>query len=102
MMPAVLPGTASAAIFEEAWAALDAREATIGEVSQAPSIGQALARLRDRLRSDGWIRELDRRTRAEGFHVLHDWDGKADHVNPDIIPIDVLNYVAIAFDGRPD
>ncbi len=105
-MPAVLPGTASAAIFEEACASLEAalaaREATIGEVSQAPSIGQALARLRDRLRSDGWIRELDRRTRAEGFHVLHDWDGKADHVNPDIIPIDVLNYVAIAFDGRPD
>ena len=27
------------------------------------------------------------------FTSLHDWDGKADHVNDDIIPVDVLDYL---------
>lgn len=77
-------------------AALDpaARRATVADVAAAHTLGDALIRLRDRLRCDGWIRDFDRRTRDEGFHVLHDWDGKSDAVNPDIIPIDVLNYVA--------
>jgi len=70
-----------------------ARRAVVADVSRGGNLGDALIRLRDRLRCDGWIREFDRRTRAEGFHVLHDWDGKADTVNPDIIPIDMLNYV---------
>jgi hypothetical protein len=105
MIAAVSSETASGTLFDSACATLDgalgggARGAIVAEVSAAPTIDQALARLRDRLRSDGWIRELDRRTRAEGFHVLHDWDGKADHVNPDIIPVDVLNYAAVAFAG---
>jgi hypothetical protein len=46
-----------------------------------------------RIDLDDAIAKLDRRTRQDGFHVLHDWDGKADHVNPDIIPVDVLDYV---------
>ena len=25
---------------------------------------------------------------------MHDWDGIADHVNPDMIAIDVLHYIA--------
>ena len=100
MMTAVTSGLASSTVFDSACASLDvalrgeARRAIVEEVASAQPLGDALVRLRDRLRSDGWIREFDRRTRAEGFHVLHDWDGKADHVNPDIIPIDVLNYVA--------
>jgi hypothetical protein len=100
MMTAVTFPIASEALFDDACASLDAvlrgdaRRAIVDEVSAASPLSEALVRLRDRLRSDGWIREFDRRTRAEGFHVLHDWDGKADHVNPDIIPIDVLNYVA--------
>jgi len=99
-MTAVSSGLASSTVFDSACASLDAalrgdaRRAIVEDVASAQPLGDALVRLRDRLRSDGWIRELDRRTRAEGFHVLHDWDGKADHVNPDIIPIDVLNYVA--------
>src|SRR6185295_8452496 len=36
---------------------------------------------------------FDRRTRDDGFHVLNDWDGKADTVNEDIIPVDVLHYL---------
>lgn len=43
---------------------------------------------------DRIIRKYDADTRREGFHVLHDWDGKADHVNEHIIPIDVLDYIA--------
>ena len=102
MMAAVTLGTAApGTLFDSACALLDvalrggARRAIVEEVSAAHPFGEALARLRDRLRSDGWIREFERRTRAEGFHVLHDWDGKADHVNPEIIPVDVLNYVAL-------
>jgi len=71
-----------------------ARRAIVSDAANGRGLAEALARLRDRLRCDGWIREFDRRTRADGFHVLHDWDGKADTVNPDIIPIDVLDYVA--------
>ena len=76
-------------------AALDpaARSAIVADVLRARTLGDALIRLRDRMRADGWIREFDRVTRDEGFHVLHDWDGTSEAVNPDIIPVDVLNYV---------
>ena len=30
-----------------------------------------------------------------GFHLLHDWDGKADRVNEDIIPVDVLHFLGV-------
>ena len=65
----------------------------------------ALRRLRAGMRDHSWkavgrridldevAGKYDRRTRQDGFHVLHDWDGKADHVNDDIIPVDVLDYV---------
>jgi hypothetical protein len=65
----------------------------------------ALRRLRDVMRGnvmktrgrrvdlDAAVTDLDRRTRQDGFHVLHDWDGKADSVNHDSIPIDVVNYL---------
>ena len=39
------------------------------------------------------VRDYDRLTRDEGFHALHDWDGVAAHVNPDTIPVDVLDYI---------
>ena len=84
-------------------AALDGgrRTALMAELSSAPNFSAALEWLRDRMRCDGWVREFDRRTRAEGFHVLHDWDGKADAVTPDIIPVDVLNYVGAARGHQP-
>src|SRR5688572_10761496 len=37
---------------------------------------------------------FDGRTRAEGFHILHDWDGVSQQTNPDIIPVDVLHFLA--------
>ena len=75
------------------------------DVSRAPLLGQALTRLRESLRTntftsgavqiylDKWITAYDAHTRAEGFHVLHDWDGVAQQVNPDSIPVDVLNFL---------
>ena len=33
--------------------------------------------------------------------MLHDWDGKADHVNDDIIPVDVLDYLTTQRGGEP-
>jgi len=41
---------------------------------------------------DGVIAELDARTRRDGFHVLHDWDGRAGRVNPETIPVDVATF----------
>lgn len=40
------------------------------------------------------IERYDGRSRAEGFHAMHDWDGVSDRVNPQSIPIDVLSYIA--------
>jgi hypothetical protein len=69
-------------------------------------LGQALMKIRDAMRANVWrtadlrldfdkfVRAYDTRTRDEGFHVLNDWDGIADSVNEDIIPVDVLHYLA--------
>ena len=91
------------------------RRQAVSELSGAPNLARALTRLRDGLAAHvlaaggrkvsfgGVIADFDRRTRADGFHVLHDWDGKADRVNPDTIPVDVLNYlIARGGDGEPD
>lgn len=86
-------------------AALALRAAVVEEAADARTLGESLRRLRERLRlhvvSAGAARvdlapvvaACDRRTRADGFHVLHDWDGRAEQVNPETIPIDVLDYV---------
>ncbi len=75
------------------------------DLSSAPTLAAGLTRLRDWMQSDVWrvaggsldlaraVRRLDRLTRDEGFHALHDWDGIADHVNPDTITVDVLDFV---------
>ena len=70
------------------------------------TLGHALLGLRDAMRAnrfravgqqiflDRVISSFDGRTRAEGFHILHDWDGVSQQSNPDIIPIDVLHFIA--------
>jgi hypothetical protein len=75
------------------------------DAATSKDFGQALVRLRDSMRANAWsagpqrinleriVNTFDVRTRHDGFHVLHDWDGKADKVNEDIIPVDVLNYL---------
>jgi len=82
-----------------------ARQEIVAEAARAKNLGAALLRLRDSMRAnefkagphqvflDRMIRTYDGRTRAEGFHVLHDWDGVSQQVNPDIIPVDVLHFL---------
>jgi hypothetical protein len=75
----------------------DARARLVADLARSKPFARALARLREHLRSnsfDAFISQLDHRTRQEGFHALHDWDGKAEHVLGEIIPVDVLDYVA--------
>jgi hypothetical protein len=83
-----------------------ARDAIVDEFAGAGTLGAALKPLRDAMRAnqfrvrghqiflDRAITAYDGRTRAEGFHILHDWDGVAQQTNPDIIPIDVLQFLA--------
>ena len=84
-----------------------ARSAILDEVSgSAASLGRAFTRLGGCMQSNVWlrgpdeidlqktVRELDRRTRQDGFHVLNDWDGKAARVNEETIPLDVLRYLS--------
>jgi hypothetical protein len=90
-----------------------ARQEIVAELTQSKDFRTALFRLRDSMRSHAWkagtqtialgktVKTFDGRTRDEGFHVLHDWDGKADTVNEDIIPVDVLHYLIDTRGGEP-
>ena len=96
--------------FDEACRLLDTaltggvRRQIVAEAAAAKH-GRALVALRDAMRADvvkaggrrfdfaPFVRAFDRRSRADGFHVLHDWDGRADAVNADTIPVDVANYL---------
>jgi hypothetical protein len=83
----------------------DARRQIVDDASGASDLAGALGRLRENLRAHAWksvsppidlertIRKYDKRTRGDGFHALHDWDGIADKVNPETIPVDVLDYL---------
>jgi hypothetical protein len=82
------------------------RSEIIAEAAAAGTQGDALRHMRQAMRSHVWrtassaldlervIQRYDRRTRQVGFHVLNDWDGIADRVNEDTIPVDVLHYLA--------
>ena len=96
--------------FREACDALEtllrgpARREIVADLASAADMRAAMTRLAAAMRAHHWrvpgqrwplgpfVHALDRLTRAEGFHVLHDWDGIADKVNEDIIPLDVLHY----------
>jgi hypothetical protein len=83
-----------------------ARREIVDDFASAASLGAALKPLGEAMRAnqfrarghqiflDRAITSYDGRTRGEGFHILHDWDGVAQQTNPDIIPIDVLQFVA--------
>jgi len=106
-------------MFDDACAALDQalagsfRRDVVAEAAAARDLRDALLRLRDSMRSHAWkasgrqlnfgriVKTFDRRTRDDGFHVLNDWDGKADTVNDDIIPVDVLHYLIDTRGGDP-
>jgi hypothetical protein len=89
------------------------RRAVLDSVSGSKDFGTALRRLRVSMRGHSWkagaeridlddvVSKFDRQTRQEGFHALNDWDGKADHVNKDIIPVDVLDYLIVKRGPEP-
>ena len=74
-------------------------------VRTSATLGDALGPLRLAMRTHTWagdsqrltmaraVQTADAATRDEGFHALNDWDGIADHVNVDIVPVDVLDFV---------
>lgn len=107
--------------FDEACAQLEValggplRQHIVGEVAKARNAVRAMERLRECMRSDVWeagqtrvdlagaIPAFDRRARQDGFHAIHDWDGKAERVNDDTIAIDMLNYaIERRGTGAPD
>jgi len=81
------------------------RQQILIDLAKAKTLPEALARLRDSMRSHTFrlgterldlgptIRMLDSKTREDGFHILQDWDGKAEKLNEEIIPVDVLNFL---------
>jgi len=101
--------------FDEACAALETaltgslRQDIVDAAARLQPLGRALGELRSGMRSHHWraanrpvdlgplIDDLDRRTRADGLHVLYDWDGKAGRVTPNSIAGDV---VELAIDVR--
>jgi hypothetical protein len=84
----------------------DARSRVIGGiVAKSRNLADALQRLRVAFRShtfhagpvqfalESTVRRLDIRTQQDGFHVLRDWDGKADRLLDELIAVDVLDYM---------
>jgi hypothetical protein len=83
-----------------------ARADIVAAAARVPRMPDALAVLADGVSrhvfatSEGVVRfakvvdRFDGQTRAEGFHVMHEWDGVSDRVNATSIPVDVLNYIA--------
>ena len=96
--------------FSDACAALqealstDVRRDIVAEAARSKSFDRAARRLRDGMRlhrfeaagrslfTGRFVKQLDDRTREDGFHALHDWDGKADRFNDDSIPVEVANF----------
>ena len=99
-------------ILEEALSS-DARQQILSDIYKSKNFTKSLFRLRESMRANSFktdtgqlslnkfIKNLDNRTREEGFHVLHDWDGKADKLNKEIIPVDLLNYLLTTSGGHP-
>ncbi len=90
-----------------------ARREIVHEALTSPDMHRALLRLRHGMRSNLWktqtqaftlerfVQKYDTRTRQEWFHALHDWDGKADRVNENTIPVDVLDYLIAQRSAEP-
>jgi len=89
------------------------RREVVAAAAAAPDAHAALVRVREQMRTHRWgggrarvamdalIRDYDDRTRRDGMHILHDWDGKADHVNPNTIAVDVTSFLVDRSAGEP-
>jgi hypothetical protein len=77
------------------------------------SMRRGIDYLVERMRSHSWgaagrdftlapaIDALDQATRAEGLHVLHDWNGKEDRVTDDSIAVASLKFASEHIGDRP-
>lgn len=99
-------------VFDRACAALTQaldgsfRRDLVAAASRSRTLGPGLSQIGGAMRSHVWraggitidladaIDALDQATRVEGFHVLHDWDGKAARVTPNSIAVDMLEFTA--------
>jgi hypothetical protein len=91
-----------------------ARARILDDLCKAGDFTQALLRLRDGMRANAWraggerinldgaLETYDSEARRSGFHVRHDWDGQADRVNEDTIPVDVVTFMLDKRTGPPD
>jgi hypothetical protein len=95
-----------------------ARDEIVTDICRSKNLPASLLLLRRAMRSNSFktrkskisldkvVKGLDAKARDDGFNVLHDWDGKADKLNQEIIPVDVLNYALTAGEigntGRTD
>ena len=82
----------------------DARREILAGFSKSKNSVAALRLLRDAMRSavfrvrtdtfqlDPIVQTFDSQEPGVGFHILHDWDGKADKLLEEIIPVDVVHY----------
>jgi len=89
------------------------RASVVDAAARQPTMGRALAYLVERMRAHAWrageidislgdvVDSLDRATRMEGFHVLHDWNGKADAVTANTIAVDAVEFASGLIGGRP-
>jgi hypothetical protein len=89
------------------------RASVIDAAARHPTMGRALAYLTERMRAHAWrardidvslgdtVARLDQATRREGFHVLHDWNGKADAVTANTIAIDAVEFASSLIGDRP-
>lgn len=95
--------------------ALGHRREILDGVTEAKDAAQAMTHLRDGMSTHVWkagtkrielrdlVDEYDTRTRRDGFHILHDWDGKAVRVNEDSLAVEVLDFImARRGDGPPN
>lgn len=89
------------------------RREVVAAAAASADAHAALVRVREQMRTNRWgagrsrvamdalIRDYDDRTRRDGMHILHDWDGKADHVNANTIAVDVTSFLVDRSAGEP-
>ena len=105
--------------FDRACEALDTALSTsfrrdlVAAASRGRTLGHGLRLVGAGMRSHEWraagrtidlaeiIDALDQDTRKEGFHVLHDWDGKAARVTPNTIAVDILEFTLAHMGNEP-
>jgi hypothetical protein len=89
------------------------RRDVVAAASRSRTLGHGLNQIGAAMRSHVWragdrtidladvLARLDQDTRHEGFHVLHDWDGKAARVTPNSIAVDMLEFTAAHLGNEP-